>query len=573
MNLIKVFSSIKIRDKILFLTVVGILVFIFFSSLTVILGKKQLHTLEDIYTKKVVPLDKLRKIQLIFREIEFRMPGAMADIVTGTAAVNHMKLSVNELDDLWNEAGATVPEETLGKEKANFIKGFNGYKSMTGKFDKAYMKLFYDGEAGMMEDVYDEWLDHKPLIFKSIDKIVEFQELSIETFYEETKGMISKINKVVIIGSVILIGLFILTTILIIVSINKSMNTVVAAAKEVASGDLSHTVDLDSRDEMGIMASELNSMLRKLNQAFTAISGESERVFTYAGNLSDSSDHLLKGSTEQKLQVDQVVTATSEMSQTIIEMAKNATDASEATKISFEAAQNGSNVSEQTKEKIMNLVESVSEASESITRLGKSSEEIGEILSVIQDIADQTNLLALNAAIEAARAGEHGRGFSVVADEVKKLAERTGKATEEIAGKIRTNQKETDGVVLSMQKGKAMADEAITTATDAGEALSTIVAGSENVMGMVERIAIAADEQSSAAEEVSQTMENTAEIINQNTQRSEDVKMASGELVLLAKELKAQVDNFKTSSSGNAAQDAGMSNRKMKSVNSKPSPA
>ena len=497
----------------------------------------------------------------------------MADIVTGTAAVNHMKLSVNELDDLWNEAGATVPEETLGKEKANFIKGFNGYKSMAGKFDKAYMKLFYDGEAGMMEDVYDEWLDHKPLIFKSIDKIVEFQELSIETFYEETKGMISKINKVVIIGSVILIGLFILTTILIIVSINKSMNTVVAAAKEVASGDLSHTVDLDSRDEMGIMASELNSMLRKLNQAFTAISGESERVFTYAGNLSDSSDHLLKGSTEQKLQVDQVVTATSEMSQTIIEMAKNATDASEATKISFEAAQNGSNVSEQTKEKIMNLVESVSEASESITRLGKSSEEIGEILSVIQDIADQTNLLALNAAIEAARAGEHGRGFSVVADEVKKLAERTGKATEEIAGKIRTNQKETDGVVLSMQKGKAMADEAITTATDAGEALSTIVAGSENVMGMVERIAIAADEQSSAAEEVSQTMENTAEIINQNTQRSEDVKMASGELVLLAKELKAQVDNFKTSSSGNAAQDAGMSNRKMKSVNSKPSPA
>lgn len=573
MNLIKVFSSIKIRDKILFLTVVGILVFIFFSSLTVILGKKQLHTLEDIYAKKVVPLDKLRKIQLIFREIEFRMPGAIAEIVTGTAAVNHMKLSVNEIDDLWNEAGATVPEETLGKEKADFSRGFNGYKSMAGKFDKAYMKLFYDGEAGMMEDVYDEWLDHKPLIFKSIDKIVEFQELSIETFYEETKGMISKINKVVIIGSVILIGLFILTTILIIVSINKSMNTVVAAAKEVASGDLSHTVDLDSRDEMGIMASELNLMLRKLNQAFTAISGESERVFTYAGNLSDSSDHLLKGSTEQKLQVDQVVTATSEMSQTIIEMAKNATDASEATKISFEAAQNGSNVSEQTKEKIMNLVESVSEASESITRLGKSSEEIGEILSVIQDIADQTNLLALNAAIEAARAGEHGRGFSVVADEVKKLAERTGKATEEIAGKIRTNQKETDGVVLSMQKGKAMADEAITTATDAGEALSTIVAGSENVMGMVERIAIAADEQSSAAEEVSQTMENTAEIINQNTQRSEDVKMASGELVLLAKELKAQVDNFKTSSSGNAAQDAGMSNRKMKSVNSKPSPA
>ena len=126
---------------------------------------------------------------------------------------------------------------------------------------------------------------------------------------------------------------------------------------------------------------------------------------------------------------------------------------------------------------------------------------------------------------------------------------------------------------MSMQKGKAIADEAITTATDAGEALSTIVAGSENVMGMVERIAIAADEQSSAAEEVSQTMENTAEIISQNTQRSEDVKLASGELVLLSKELKAQVDNFKTSSSGNSAQNSGMSNRKIKPVNSEPAPA
>jgi methyl-accepting chemotaxis protein len=336
-------------------------------------------------------------------------------------------------------------------------------------------------------------------------------------------------------------------------------------------GDLTHTVGLESRDEMGIMASELNSMLEKLNHAFTAISGETERVFSYAENLSDSSDDLMKGSKEQKMQVDQVVTASSEMSQTIIEMAKNAADASEATKGSFEAAQNGSNVSEQTKEKIVNLVESVSEASKSIARLGKSSEEIGDILSVIQDIADQTNLLALNAAIEAARAGEHGRGFSVVADEVKKLAERTGKATEEIAGKIRTNQKETEGVVMSMQKGKSIADEAITTATDAGEALSTIVAGSQNVMEMVERIATATDEQSSASEEVSQTMENTAGVINQNFRLSEDVKKASGELVMLAKELKSQVNIFKTS--GSAAQDSGMSGEKMESGNTEPVPA
>ena len=541
--------------------------FIFFTVLTVTLGKRQLHTLDDIYDKKVIPLDKLRNIQLTFRELEFRMMGIIADTVTGTAAVNHMKSSISEVDNLWEEAGPTIPADTLGKEKEDFIRGYKGFKKMTGTFEKAYMKMFYDNDSGMAEDAYDEWLDHKPLIIKSIDRIVETQELSIKTFYEETKDIISKINKVVIIGSIILIGLFIITTVFIILSINKSIRTVVEAAKEVASGDLTHTVELDSRDEMGIMAAELNSMLKKLNNVFTAISRETERVFTYAENLSDSSDNLQKGSAEQKMQVDQVVTASSEMSQTIIEMAKNAADASEATKKSFEAAQKGSNVSEETKQKITNLVESVSEASEAIARLGKSADEIGEILSVIQEIADQTNLLALNAAIEAARAGEHGRGFSVVADEVKKLAERTGKATEEIAGKIKTNQKETEGVIQSMQKGKTIADEAITTATDAGEALNTIVSGSEDVMDMVQRIAIATEEQSSAAEEVSQTMDNTAEVINQNSLLSEDVKKASGELVLLAKELKAQVGNFKTSSNGNTLPDSRKSAGRMEPGN------
>jgi methyl-accepting chemotaxis protein len=124
---------------------------------------------------------------------------------------------------------------------------------------------------------------------------------------------------------------------------------------------------------------------------------------------------------------------------------------------------------------------------------------------------------------------------------------------------------------MSMQKGKSIADEAITTATDAGEALSTIVAGSQNVMEMVERIATATDEQSSASEEVSQTMENTAGVINQNFRLSEDVKKASGELVMLAKELKSQVNIFKTS--GSAAQDSGMSGEKMESGNTEPVPA
>ncbi len=397
-----------------------------------------------------------------------------------------------------------------------------------------------------MEDIYDEWLDYKAVIFKSIDKIVETHEASVGDYYKKRKSLITKINVFVVSVLTAIIGLFIVSSIFIISSIHKPISTIVEATKEVANGDLTCTVNLDGKDEIGIMASELNKMVDRLDHTFIIITTEAESIYKHSESLTDIADFLLSGTNEQKLQVDQVVTSSNEMSQTTIEMAKNAMDAAQVTKESFDYARKGSEISEQTKESITKLVTSVTEASEAIASLGKSSEEIGEIVSVIKDIADQTNLLALNAAIEAARAGDHGRGFAVVANEVKKLAERTTKATEEIAGKIQSNQKETNRVISSMQQGKTIADEAISTTANAREALHKIVESSENAMDMVQRIAVATEEQSSAAEEISHTMERTAGVINQTFVISENVKNVSNELVSVASNMKTQVGSFKT---------------------------
>lgn len=548
-------SSIKIRDKIIFLSLAGIIVFITFSFGAVYIGKKQINTLEDIYENKIVPLDKLRTIQLVFRETEFRIAGTTADIVTGTAAVTHLKESIKEVDSIWEDIRSSLSEDAFAEDMANFDTGYKGFKSISGDLENAYMKIFYDNNTGPMKDVYDEWLDYKPLIFKAIDHMVEQQEESAKVYYVERKSLINKIIAFVVMGSSGLIGLFIFTTFLIIRSINKPIQTVVRAAKEVAKGDLTFSLDLDSTDEMGVMASELNTMLSKLNRAFSIITNEAERIYQHSGALTDVADFLMSGTNEQKLQVEQVAASSSEMSQTIVEMAKDATDASQVTKESYDAATAGREISERTRESISRLVKSVAEASDAIASLGKSSEEIGEIVSVIKDIADQTNLLALNAAIEAARAGEHGRGFAVVADEVKKLAERTTKATDEIAAKIQANQKETHGVVLSMEQGKSIADEAIASTAEAGDSLLKIVESSQNAMDMVHRIAAATEEQSSAAEEVSQTMEHTAGVINNTNVLSENVKSVADELVSVSSELKKQMEGFRTDVSSTLSSD------------------
>jgi methyl-accepting chemotaxis protein len=179
-----------------------------------------------------------------------------------------------------------------------------------------------------------------------------------------------------------------------------------------------------------------------------------------------------------------------------------------------------------------------------VKELGKSSDQIGEIIGVIDDIADQTNLLALNAAIEAARAGEQGRGFAVVADEVRKLAERTTKATKEIAGMIKKIQSDTAGAVASMEEGTAEVKQGMKLADRAGASLQEIVGVSQKVTDMVTQIAAASEEQSSASEQISKNVEGISKVTGETAQGTQQIARAAEDLNRLTDNLQRLIEQF-----------------------------
>jgi len=288
-----------------------------------------------------------------------------------------------------------------------------------------------------------------------------------------------------------------------------------------------------------------NKILLTLRETIINISGVAKSLTHSVNSLAEDVNQLDSGAQEQLSKIDQVASATAEMSQTIVDVAKNASYASDMAKGAAEIADKGKDTVRRATDAIIGIAESVKESSLTIEELGKSSQEIGEIVAVINDIADQTNLLALNAAIEAARAGDQGRGFAVVADEVRKLAERTSRATGEIAGKISGIQLQAGASVEAMGKSRRDAEGGVSLAEEAGKALEEIVGSTQKAMDMIQRIAAATEEQSAASEEISQNMETVTGHLNNTIKMIGNARQIMDQLNQQGKKLDQSISWFK----------------------------
>lgn len=339
-----------------------------------------------------------------------------------------------------------------------------------------------------------------------------------------------------IIGALIFLGRSILGP------IDDLRRLIIKAEKD---SDLTVSSDLDSSDEIGQTAQAFNKMLDKFRAIVGEVVGSSTHLTSAVDKLTTVTELNSEGVTKQQSETDQAATAMNEMATTVQEVSRSASEAATAAQNADKESANGKRVVTQTIDAIDNLAHGVENAAQVIQKVQEDADNIGSVLDVIRGIADQTNLLALNAAIEAARAGEQGRGFAVVADEVRTLAQRTQESTQEIQAMIEKLQVGTGQAVQVMDEGQTQAQNSVQQAAQAGVSLDAITQAVATINEMNTQIASASEEQSVVAGEIDQNMVMISQVAEHNAENSNELTSTNDELNQLALNLQAMVVQFK----------------------------
>lgn len=402
-----------------------------------------------------------------------------------------------------------------------------------GKRDEAYALSF--GEAREAYKITEELLR----------KIIELNEEASKV--EKVKGLalVKRTKMTAVVASLLGFFLSILFGIFIGRSIKRPLAAGVTVANRLAQGDLTVEVEVAGKDETGQLLDAMSTMAGNLRKIIGQVADTSTQVASAANQLQSTAERIATGTEEVAAQAGTVATAGEEMSATSGDIARNCQFAAEGAQRAAQTTQSGFEVVKHTVEGIRFRGDKTRENAKKIELLGERSDQIGVIVATIEDIADQTNLLALNAAIEAARAGEQGRGFAVVADEVRALAERTTRATKEISEMIKAIQSETKQAIVSMEEGVKGTAQGAAEAAQLETSLSDILEQINSVAMQINQVATAAEEQTATTSEISSNMMQITEVVHQTSHGAHESANAAAQLSSNAEDLQMLVRQFK----------------------------
>jgi methyl-accepting chemotaxis protein len=392
--------------------------------------------------------------------------------------------------------------------------------------------------------------EHKEVIHRMEGQTLQNAEdidKQMENGLKEAARLEMGIQRTIVGVSVVALLLAVTLSLLILRSILKPLSAMLAMVTDIAQGegDLTRRLNTSAKDELGEISRMFNLFIEKLHAIISKMATTTSQVSTAANQLEATAEQIATGAEQVAAQSGTVATAGEEMSATSCDIAQNCQLAAEGARLASEAAVSGARVVDETISVMNHIAERVQKSARAVESLGSRSDQIGAIVGTIEDIADQTNLLALNAAIEAARAGEQGRGFAVVADEVRALAERTTRATREIGEMIKAIQQETKGAVIAMDEGVSEVGNGSEKAASSGRALENIQDQINAVTAQIHQVATAAEEQTATTSEISSNIQQITEVVSQTACGAHEAASEATKLSHISNDLQQIVNQFK----------------------------
>ncbi|NLT22412.1 MAG: methyl-accepting chemotaxis protein [Syntrophorhabdus sp.] len=465
---------------------------------------------------------------------------------TDAAVIEAEKENLGRMRQTYGEALAkleTLERDPKGKE---LIVRFKGTAAKAK--DSSERVIEYAGSKEHAKAIETYINENRPAmkeIVTTLQSIFRYQEDNVRSQFSSIRASNRSYTLILIVFGVAAIVLGIILSITITRSIVVPIRGNARAVRAMAKGNLAFEVPTDRKDEFGDEMKAAKEMVERWREILGSLKSAAASISSAGVQLSASAEQMSKGSGEQANRSSQVAAASVEMSQTVVDIARNTNNIANSAANTVKIAKEGEEIVNQATKEVEEIARTVGDSAESIRTLGERSSQIGEIVNVIDDIADQTNLLALNAAIEAARAGEQGRGFAVVADEVRKLAERTANSTSEIGGMINAIQGDVERAVMTMNTVAKKVETGVDLSGKAGQSLRVIVTSVDDLLGMVQQIASATDEMSATSEEINRDIEQIAAVSRETSASSEQTAQASGELAKLSNDLEDIVSRFR----------------------------